>query len=297
MAPPRNRRPGFSRRAQYGLFLSYVVAIGGALIAVVLIALSQLNAPAYSALRGAVREVTAPISASLGGVRRGITGVPSGIGQYFGVVSENQRLKKQLRQSGDLVQRARTLGRENARLRRLLQLRDRDPKTVAAARLVSSSPGSTRRYAVLYAGSRQGVRKGQPVRGPEGLIGRVLETSPNTARVLLILDPESIVPVQRTRDGLPAIAVGRGDGLLDIRSADMANAPFLAGDAFVTSGTGGIYPPNIPVGRVTRNSRDSAIARPFAGPDSVDFALVQQIFMPEAPPEPEPTGEASDQPS
>jgi rod shape-determining protein MreD len=44
------------------------------------------------------------------------------------------------------------------------------------------------------------------------------ETGPNTARVLLITDPESIVPVRRTRDGLPALAAGRGDGLIDVRS-------------------------------------------------------------------------------
>jgi rod shape-determining protein MreC len=120
------------------------------------------------------------------------------------------------------------------------------------------------------------------------LIGRILETGPNTARVLLLTDPESVVPVRRIRDGMPALAAGRGDGLLDIRSAGSANAAFEPDDIFVTSGAGGIYAPNIPVARVIKRARDIALASSFAQPDTLDFALVQQAFMPPAPPVPVP---------
>ena len=57
---------------------------------------------------------------------------------------------------------------------------------------------------------------------------------PAAARVLLLSDPESIVPVRRTRDGLPAIAIGRGDGAVDIRSVNATDVRFAAGDVFVT---------------------------------------------------------------
>ena len=85
------------------------------------------------------------------------------------------------------------------------------------------------------------------------------------------------------------IAMGRGDGLLDIRSASVANESFQAGDAFVTSGTGGIFPPNIPVARVTKPSNDTALGSVFANPDALDFALVLRSFMPEPPPAPKPS--------
>ena len=166
---------------------------------------------------------------------------------------------------------------------------ERIAEPVVAARLVSSSASSTRRFAVLNAGSWQGVAPGQPVRGPEGLIGRVLETGPNSARVLLLTDPESVVPVRRTRDGMPALAAGRGDGLLDVKSVALATTDFGPGDVFITSGTGGIYPPNIPVARIIRRGRDAAIGRSFAQPDTVDYALVQRAFMPAPPPVPSPT--------
>lgn len=289
MAPPKNR-PGFSRRAQYSLFIGYVVAVSGTVIGAAALLLSVLDPQAFAVLRGATREVTTPVATGTHWVRRQLGAIPRGIGAHFGAVSENRRLKRELADNRLLLQRARALTLENRRLRALAQVRDRAVEPVIAARLVASSASSTRRYAILNAGSMQGVRRAQPVRGPEGLIGRVLETGPSTARVLLIVDPDSVVPVRRTRDGMPAIINGRGDGMVDIRVAAVSNAPLLAGDSFVTSGAGGIYPPDIPVARVLRNGRDVVVGRPFANPDSLDFALVQRAFVPqlarpdEAPP-------------
>ncbi|MBX3595074.1 rod shape-determining protein MreC [Sphingomonas sp.] len=282
MAPPLKRRPGFSRRAQYGLFISYVVAVGGAVIAVVLLLLSTFNPPAFAAVRGTFSELVTPVASGMDWVRRTVSGVPGGISGYFGVRGENAKLRAELEANRTLMERARTVTHENRRLRGLLKLRDRVANPVVAARLVFATGSSTRRFATLNAGTWQGVRVGQPVRGPNGLIGRIVEASPNTARVLLILDPESSVPVRRVSDGLPAIAAGRGDGLIDIRSAGSAQTQFEPGDAFVTSGAGGLYPPNIAVAQVRARSRDIAEATPFASPDSLDFALVQQVFFPEA---------------
>lgn len=297
MAPPTTRGAGFSRRRQYGLFLSLVVTVVGVLIGVGLLLLSTFNPTAFSTLRGGARELTTPVSTGLDVVRRGISGIPTGISRFWGVKTENDRLRKELADDQALIQRARTLSYENRRLRALLNVRDRTIDSVVSARLVSSTAVSTRRFANLNAGSFQGVLPGQPVRGPEGLIGQILEVSPNTARVLLIIDPESIVPVRRTRDGLPAFAVGRGDGLIDVKVADVADVVLLAGDNFVTSGAGGVYPPGIPVARVLRNAHDSAVSRPFANPDALDFALVQHAFVPElARPQPTPTPSASASP-
>ena len=282
MAPSRNRRPGFSRRAQYSLFLSYVIAVAGLLVGADLLALARLDPPAFAALRATTAEVTTPVSSGIAAIGRGIASIPASASDYIGVRRQNEQLRKELADNHALLMRARTLSYDNHRLKALLQLRESSPNPVVAARLVSSSASSTRRFAVLNAGSWQGVKQGQPVRGPEGLIGRILETGPNTARVLLLSYPESIVPVRRTRDGLPALAAGRGDGLLDIRSASLANVGFEPGDIFVTSGTGGIYSPNIPVARVLKRARDTALARTFAEPDTLDFALVQQAFLPVA---------------
>jgi rod shape-determining protein MreC len=282
----RDRRPGFSRRRQYGVLLSYVVAVAGVGVGAVLLLLSTLNPPLFSALRMSVAEVTTPIASLMSGGGQAMLSVPRAIGTYFAVHDENERLRREAAATRRLLTRARAIAHDNRRLRTLLALRDRSTAAVVSARLVGSTAGSTRRFALLNAGRVAGVRPGMPVRGPDGLVGRVVETGLNAARVLLLVDPDSVVPVRRTRDGLPAIVAGRGDGAVDIRSVDDLGVRFAAGDLFVTSGTGGIYPPGIPVARVVATGRDTVLGRTVARADTLDFALVERPFLPLPPPSP-----------
>ncbi|MFK3888745.1 rod shape-determining protein MreC [Sphingomonas sp. NPDC079357] len=286
MAPSRDRRPGFSRRAQYGLFVTYILGIAGAVVGAVLLALSTFNPAAFTMARAALAEVTAPVSAAAATIVRTVATVPEEIGTWWRVHDENAELRARLERARGALLVGRQARLENARLRALLALRDQNPQVVATARIVSTSASSTRRYGLLNAGTWQGVAEGQPVQGPEGLIGRVLYTGPNSARVLLITDAESVVPVRRSRDGRPALAAGRGDGLIDIRTIDTADGKFRPGDIFVTSGTGGMFVPGVPVARVLRGGTDSAPARPFARPDTLDVAIVHRAFMPPPPPTP-----------
>ncbi|HVF93775.1 MAG TPA: rod shape-determining protein MreC [Sphingomonas sp.] len=288
MAPARDRRTGFSRRRQYSAFLGYVLAVAGAVVGAVLLIVSTFNPPAFAALRMTAASVTGPVSSVLDGTVRAIVGIPETISTYFRVHGENAELRAEATRMRALVTRARVVAYDNRRLQRLLRLRERSADTIVAARLVSSTASSGRRFALLNAGRAQGVRSGMAVRGPDGLVGRIIETGPFAARVLLVTDPESLVPVRRVRDGIPAIAAGRGDGTVDIRSVNTTNVKFHRGDMFVTSGTGGLYAPGIPVAQVATPAADTANARPYAAPDSLDYALVQRPFMPVPPPAPRP---------
>ncbi|SFP39982.1 rod shape-determining protein MreC [Sphingomonas rubra] len=280
MAPAGDRRTGFSRRRQYGIFIGYVLAVAGAVVGAVLLVVSSFNPPLFAGIRMGVASVTAPISGGLATVTEAAASVPEAINGWLFAHAENAAMRRELAAARPLLQRARVIAYDNRRLRALLAVRDRTPDPVVTARLVSSSASSGRRFALLDAGRFSGVLPGMPVRGPEGLVGRVLETGPAAARVLLLSDPESIVPVRRSRDGLPAIAIGRGDGAVDIRSVNATDVRFAAGDVFVTSGIGGLYAPGIPVARVAAAGTDSVLGRTFAQPDTFDFALVERVFMP-----------------
>ncbi len=288
MAPARDRRTGFSRRRQYSVFFGYVLAVAGAVVGAVLLVVSRFDPPAFAMLRMTTASVTAPVSTALVRAVDIVQSVPRAISTYFFVHQENAALRQELTQTRYVLRRAQTIIQDNRRMRTLLAIRDRSPDTVVTARLVSSSGVSGRRFAVLNAGALQGVRPGMPVRGPEGLVGRIVETGPIAARVLLLSDAESVVPIRRTRDGLPAIAVGRGDGQVDIRSVEQTNVRFNVGDLFVTSGIGGLYAPGIPVARIDRPGRDTVVATTFARPDTLDFAIVSQPFLPMPAPLPAP---------
>lgn len=282
MAPPKTRRPGFSRRAQYGLFLGYVVAVGGVLLAVLLLVIAVIDPKGFSALRGAALDVTTPISSAGRSVVRFVTGSGAAASYYFQAASQNDELRRELEQSRQQLIEARAIRYENARLKRLLKLSGALTDDVTTARIVSSTFDSSRRLATIAAGSTDGVRPGQPVRAPEGLIGRVIEAGRYASRVLLLTDGASNVPVRLVRDGTPAMATGRGDGTLDIKPLELGENPFRRGDIFVTSGTGGIFGPNIPAAIVVSVERDETIARPLANPARADFAIVQNIYMPSA---------------
>ena len=177
---------------------------------------------------------------------------------------------------------ARAIEFDNRRLKALLRLTREVPDQVTTARIVGSSFDATRRLGTLSAGTSDGVRPGQPVRAPEGLIGRVLEAGRLASRVLLVTDGSSAVPVQMVRDGTPALAVGRGDGTIELRTVEVGESPFKKGDILVTSGVGGIYQPRVPVAIVVSANKDVTIARPLADPARIDYAVVQKVYEPAA---------------
>jgi rod shape-determining protein MreC len=284
MAPPSDRRPGgFSRRRQYGLFAAYVAAVLGILIGIMLILAQRFDPQGFTLLRGAMLDLTSPATAGGRVVYRGGATMVGGVSGYFAAVSENRRLRHEVAISRPALVRARALEGENRRLRALLRLREPATSRVAVARLVGSTAVAPLRYATLAAGYGDGVRAGQPVRGPDGLIGRVTDVGQIAARVLLLTDEGNVVPVRLARDGLPALATGTGNGAMELKALIAGNSDFRRGDLVVTSGTGGLYPPNIPVAVVTRIVADGAIARPIADPNRLDFAIVERPFLPPPP--------------
>ncbi|HEY0314202.1 MAG TPA: rod shape-determining protein MreC [Allosphingosinicella sp.] len=280
MAPPSTRRPGFSRRAQYGLFFGYVIAVAGVMFAVLLLLVAVIDPTGFAALKGASLDVTKPFTAGGRGVVNFFGGLGGSIGDYFQAGSQNAALRRQLAAERQRLIQARVIEGENQHLRALLKLDQDNPGTVAVTRIVGSSFASVRRLATLSAGSIAGVRVGEPVRAAEGLIGRVIESGHFASRVLLVSDGASSVPVRLVRDGTPAIAVGHGDGTIDLKTLEVGKNPFRRGDVLVTSGIGGVFPPGVPVAVVAAVQKDRTVAKPLADPARIDFAMVLPIYQP-----------------
>lgn len=284
MAPRSTRRPGFSRRAQYSIFATYVIAALGAVIALLMVLSARLDPEGhFSPLQALASDITAPISKAGRGFLGNMGAAGMEVSAYFNAASKNQILRQELAAARRKAVQADFLLLENKRLKSLLGLSQKSAAPVAVAPLVSSTGASSRRYATLAAGQDDGVRNGQPVIGPEGLVGRIVAIGRSSARVLLIVDAASVTPVKRLSDGAPALAMGRGDGKLTLRALTSGQSPFKKGDMFVTSGSGGIYRPGIPVAQAVEDGRDGATARPTADPDSFDFALVEPIYQAEPP--------------
>jgi len=177
---------------------------------------------------------------------------------------------------------AKAIFQENLQLKAVLQLREHERGTIAVGRIVGSSFNSPRRFAILSAGTNDGVKIGMPVRSPDGLVGRIIDAGALASRVLLVSDRANIVPARLLRNGIPIIAQGRGDGTIDVRPLEVGRNPFKRGDIIISSGTGGLYPPLVPIGRVVKLDDDGAVALPMADPATTSFAIVEPPFEPSA---------------
>lgn len=282
MAPPGGPRPGWSRRAQYGLFFSFIAAVAGLLIGLILLGMSLVAPNAYASVRGAALDATAPVSGALRQVTATVAGLVGGAGNYWDAARQNAQLKREREAMLQRIIEAHAVVQENRELKSALQLRERSTAPVAAGRIVGSSFSSPRRYAILSAGTADGVRIGMPVRSGAGLIGRVVDAGSLASRVLLVSDRSSIVPARLLRNGQPIISQGRGDGTVDLRPLEVGRNPFRRGDIVITSGTGGLYSPLVPIARVVRTDDDGAVALPLADPSSTSFAIVEPPYEPEA---------------
>ena len=133
---------------------------------------------------------------------------------------------------------------------------------------------------MISAGRSQGVVPGQPVRADVGLVGRTIEAGDHAARILLLTDTNSRVPVVVVRTGQPALASGANGRLLEVRDRTGAETPLLAGDRLVTSGAGGTFAPQIPVAVVVDASREPPLAEPYANPAALSHVAVFTPYLP-----------------
>ncbi len=282
MAAPAGPRPGWSRRAQYSLFFGFLAAIAGLVVGLFMLVLSLVAPATFASVRGVALDVTAPITGGLSEVGATAEGLISGAGNYWDAARQNDKLKSERDALRRRLIRAAAVEQENRQLKAALGLRERSRDAVAAGRIVGSSFQSPRRFAVLSVGRNDGVASGMPVRTADGLVGRVVDAGGTASRVLLVSDRANIVPARILRGGTPVISTGRGDGTVDIRPLEVGRNPFKRGDIIVTSGTGGLYPPLIPIARVIRLDDDGALGRPLADPSQASFAIVERPFEPEA---------------
>jgi rod shape-determining protein MreC len=279
MAPPSSRRSGFSKKAQLSQFTGYLLAGVGVAVGLLLLTLSLWQPAAFAPLRGVASDVVAPAGQATAATRAGSQGLFAGIAGYFNAGTQNAELRRELEIARIRLAEAEAVKAENLRLKGLLGLRENEIKPVTMARLVGSTATSGRRHAYINAGSSHGVQPGMPVVSERGVIGRVLESGRASARVLLLTDSESVLPIRRASDNVIAFAEGRGDGLLRIRLVNLGVNPLKVGDMMVTSGAGGYFRPGVAVAVIAQITPDGGIARLVAEPSSTNFVAVEPVHQ------------------
>lgn len=209
-----------------------------------------------------LRQIVAVVVYPLQRVAAAPASIVRRIGDFFtthgSLREDNARLARESYENAALLLRLKALQAENAQLRELLAARQRLDIELAAAEVLYAARDPFSRKVVIDRGSQHNVRAGQPVVDNRGLVGQVTRAYPWVAEVTLVTDKGQFVPVQNVRNGLRAVLSGTGsEGALELRFIPL-NADFQNGDELVTSGIDGVYPPGLPVARVTNVERGAA---------------------------------------
>ncbi|WP_341909605.1 rod shape-determining protein MreC [Ferrovibrio terrae] len=243
--------------------------------AVGLILVSRIDRPAVERTRALVADVVEPVLTAVAQPVGVINAAIGWVDDILFVHEENFRLRTENARLLQWQEVARRLEQDNASLRRLLAAGPDLTNTFVTGRVIADGGGSFVRTALLNIGAKDGVRKGQAVIGEGGYVGRVAEVGYRAARILLLTDLNSRLPVMLQEGGHRAVLTGDNSPFPRLEYLTGAAKPAI-GMHVVTSGDGGQFPAGIPVAEIV--STDGGVrVRPLVDLGRLDFLRVMQF--------------------
>lgn len=261
----------------------HALAVG--LLFLVLAGLSYLTSDPRAAISGpekVVREVVTPLQTGFATAARWIAGAVETVGS-IGRLQEDNRLLRQevaaLRAELHVLEEHR---RENQRLREIAGVREYLPYRVVVAQVAARPYNQWFSSVTLNRGASDGLKPGLPVINAQGVVGHVESVTANTARVLLLTDPDSAVGGMTVESEAPVLVEGTGDpaGREAIVRPLVWGAALAPGDRVVTSGLSHIFPKGLAIGEIESVSEDAlglkqqAVLRPYVDFNRLDWVAV-----------------------
>jgi rod shape-determining protein MreC len=187
------------------------------------------------------------------------------------LLAENSWLKAELEQSAEVFL-------ANERLRRLLEFKEEVNLPALPAQVIAMDAASWFRTAVIDKGTEHGLREGLAVVVAEGVVGRTVRCAPRQSRVLLVTDASSAVASLVQKNRARGISRGRGESL---------NLEFVlhqeeieSGDLIITSGSGGVFPKGLTIGRVSQVVRaEHSLFQEVTVLPAVDFSRLEEVLV------------------
>lgn len=233
-------------------------------------------------VRTTVADVAAPI---LETVLHPVTAVDEAIDnirELFALRSENARLRQEVRRLYAWQGVARKLSAENKAFRKALNYDGPKRTSFITARVVADGRGPFVKSVLVNAGARDGAAKGQAVVAWGSLVGRVTEVGEHSARVLILTDLNSRIPVTVEESRTRAILTGDNSARPSLQYLS-ETALVRPGQRIVTSGHGGVLPPGLPVGRVLKFSDGALRVQPFVNLDRLEYLQIVEFAPVHAP--------------
>jgi len=260
---------GFAHRFAYVFLLAAALGI---------LLLGKADPTVFQRARTTVTDMTSPVLDALSRPAVTVSHVISEARELSRLRDENNILRAENERLLKWQNAARTLLAENRELRGLLGFAADPDASSVTARVIGDSGGAFVRSVLVNAGAREGVIKGNAALSGNGLLGRVAEVGERSARILLINDLNSRIPVvvERSRER----AILAGDNSVTPRLLYLPSQTKIeVGDRIVTSGHGGVFPVGLPVGVVTSISEEGVRVLPFADATNIEYVRLMDFGL------------------
>jgi rod shape-determining protein MreC len=212
---------------------------------------------------------------------KGATGLPGAIGGLRNLAQENAELKDQVKRLKAEIMLRNEVVKENARLKSSLNFKSTYGYRykLLAAQVIGKSPSPWFTYLILNRGKRAGVKVNDPVIVREGLVGRVVEVSGFSSKVMLMMDVESSVAAADARSRDFGIVKGGSRNRLFMKYVS-AGKDIRTGDSVVTSYISTVFPPGIRIGTIVQAAkREHDLFYNIEIKPSVDFSKLEEVFI------------------
>lgn len=231
-------------------------------------------------LRGVASTVFGPVQDGLATIVSPIGRSLSGIGDVFDARAENAQLRAQLERLEERRLSYDDVLRENEELRELLEIEERSDLQTRAAQVIATGPSNFEWTVTLDVGTSHGVARDMPVVNGDGLVGRVIQATADTSRVLLAVDPSFQAAAAHAQSGETGQVQGNGSEPLVYRPLD-PEAELEVGDEIVTSRySNGVFPAGIPIGTVESvGDAPGLLTRTVQVRPWVDFTRLQTVLV------------------
>lgn len=237
------RDGSFARTARRGLMAVVVV------VSLALLALWRADSPRLERLRMTLADALLPSIGVVGEPLRFLRSLYRDAATYLDLYSQNRELRREIQQLRAWREVAHRLEEENAQLRAMNNVRPAERGSFVTGDVVADSGGPFRQSVLVNVGRADGVLDGSPAVDGSGLVGRVVGVGEHAARVLLLTDFASRVPVEVHPSRQRGILAGDGTRLPRLEFVEEPTS-VRAGDEVRSSGDGGVFPADLPVGRV-----------------------------------------------
>lgn len=194
---------------------------------------------------------------------------------YLSLKEKNQHLREENEQLTTQLLAYKNTEAENEELRKLTKFFTPENLTIKSTRIIMKSIDKYIDLALIPVGSHDDIKEGQIVMNSSAVIGRIVEVSENSSKVLLITSLNSQLPVIFTKSGYKAILSGYYNGKLSVSILDSEQLPEL-GELVITSGDDGYFPPGLTVGEVTKIDNEFVEITPVFNPKKTSVVLVSE---------------------